>query len=195
MPIESYPLQWPEGWPRTLQRRKALFSTSLADARDGLMLELKRMGATHVVLSTNLAVRKDGLPYAKQRQPDDPGVAVYFRRNGHPQVIACDQWLRIDDNMQAIRRTVEAIRGMERWGSSEMTNRAWQGYALSEGQSPSRGWWDVLGVSPQASLEDIDVAFRQKVKVAHPDVPGGSTAAITALYDAVRQAREARGAR
>jgi hypothetical protein len=78
------------------------------------------------------------LPYAKYKTPDDPGVAVYFELNGRSQVFACDKWDRVEDNLQAIRKTIEAIRGIERWGSSEMLNRIYKGFqALPEQTGPS----------------------------------------------------------
>lgn len=82
MSYTAYPLSWPLGKPRTGYRTAASFKTSLADARDGLLLELARMSANEVVLSTNMELRRDGLPYAQRRQPLDPGVAVYFPWKG-----------------------------------------------------------------------------------------------------------------
>ncbi len=53
-----------------------------ARARDDLVAELRRFGAKDVVLSTSVPLRLDGLPLAAARQPDDPGVAVYFSLTG-----------------------------------------------------------------------------------------------------------------
>lgn len=194
MSVDHYPLQWPDGWPRTTHPHNARFTTRLAEACDGLMRELQRLGASQIVLSSNLMVRKDGLPYAKQRQPDDGGVAVYFLRQGTPQVIACDRWLKIEDNIQAVRLTVEAIRGMERWGTTEMVSRAFRGFeALREGTGvESAAWWTILGVDPDASLEVIEAAYRRQAKTQHPDVVGGSAEVMTVLNAAVQQARRDR---
>ena len=88
--VDAYPLQWPPGWKRTQHPKRSQFHYhSIAKATAFLMEELKRLGATNVVISTNLTVRKsDGLPMSRQRTPVDKGVAVYFRLNGENQVYA-----------------------------------------------------------------------------------------------------------
>lgn len=193
MTIEAYPLHWPEGWPRTRSPKSSRFDTNMASARDGLIDEIRLLGGKQVILSTNIPLRQDGLPYARYRSPDDKGVAVYFQLNGHPQVFACDRWDRIEDNMQAIRKTIEAIRGIERWGSSEMMNRIYQGFqALPEQAGASSGdqWWMVLGVDPSDDLPSIERAYRSAAKKAHPDSPGGNKRTMTRLNQAIALARK-----
>ena len=187
MSYTAYPLSWPLGKPRTDYRTPASFKTSLADARDGLMLELARMSATDVVLSTNLELRRDGLPYASRGRPADPGVAVYFIWKGQQYAFACDCWEKVEDNLQAIRKTVEAIRGISRWGTGEMMQAAFAGFKSLPEQSQAPTWWEVLGVRSDATLREIDDAYRALAKKAHPDVAGGSTEKMQQLNEA-RQA-------
>jgi DnaJ-domain-containing protein 1 len=159
------------------------------------MNELRLLGAKNVILSTNIPLRNDGLPYARYKTPDDPGVAVYFQLKGQLQVFACDRWKRVEDNMQAIRKTIEAIRGLERWGSSEMLNRIFKGFeALPETAGESVGsWWAVLGVDPDWPLEQIEAAYKQAAKIHHPDRPGGSHEKMTELNRAIDEARKEKG--
>lgn len=42
-------------------------------------------------------------------------------------------------------------------------------------RTKDREWWDVLGVSPGASQDEIRRAYRERARAAHPDV-GGSEA-------------------
>ena len=85
---EAYPLHWPEGWPRTLERKR-LWSlpggrgaTPEWDAGlDRLTGELRRLGAVNIVVSTNQPLRRDGLPYLATRRIEDLGAAV---RMGFP---------------------------------------------------------------------------------------------------------------
>ena len=115
------------------------------------------------------------MPYANFRIPEDKGVAVYFNLKGESQVFACDKWKRIEDNMRAIRKTIEAIRGIERWGSSEMMNRAYMGFiALPEVSKESAVpiWWKVLGVNRYASIAEIENAYQVAAKKTHPDAGG-----------------------
>ena len=76
--------------------------------------------------------------------------------------------------------TIEALRGIERWGSGDMVNQAFTGFvALPSQENP----YDVLGVRPTATQDEIDAAYRQKARHAHPDA-GGSTEAMQRLNDA-----------
>jgi len=131
--IEAYPLQWPPGWKRTQLRQKARFDTPFGRARNELLFELRRLGAKNVIISSNIPLRRDGLPYADYREPADPGVAVYFEMDGKNQCFPCDRWSLAVDNLQAIRLTVQALRGLERWGAKDMVAAAFRGFqALPE---------------------------------------------------------------
>ena len=68
------------------------------------------------MISTNLKLRLDGLPRSDQATPADPGVAVYFELDGKTIVLACDKWNRVADNIYAIAKHVDALRGQDRWG-------------------------------------------------------------------------------
>lgn len=189
--VDAYPLQWPPSWPRTKYREVARFNTPFARARFRLMNELSLLGATHVVISSNIALRKDGLPYATQRQPDDPAIAVYFRLNGNDQCVPSDKWSRTEDNLQAICKTVEALRGLERWGAKEMVNAAFRGFkALPEsiivGEHTSRAWWEVLGVSREETPIVVRAAYKRLLHERHPD-KGGNQWEFEELQKAYRE--------
>src|SRR5215217_4864013 len=189
---EAYPLTWPMGWPRTKNPDYARFKTSFARARNELIRELDLLGATNIIISSNIELRRDGLPYANNKQPDDRGIAVYFKLAGVEQCVPCDKWLRIEDNLQAVRKTIEALRGLERWGAKEMVNAAFRGFkALPEtiimGEHTSRAWWEVLEVSQNASVEVIKAAYKQILHKVHPD-KGGSSYAFQELQKAYKEA-------
>jgi hypothetical protein len=187
---DAYPLAWPGGWPRTKRRERSRFGGRFANVRDELMREICLLGGRYIVLSTNVPLRRDGLPYANQAEPSDPAVAVYFERRGRQMVFACDKWDRTKDNMRAIQKTIEAIRGIERWGASEMMERAFQAF---EALPPPTHWSTVLGVPKAASREDIERAYRERAKATHPDV-GGTAEAMAALTAARDQALQERSA-
>lgn len=179
--IEAYPLQWPAAWPRTQYPVPAKFKTPFSYARDQLLRELELLGASDVVISSNMMIRQDGLMYAKQRIPDDRGVAVYFNLNGEPQCIPCDKWTKVQDNLQAIRLTVEALRGLERWGAKEMVAAAFKGFkALPSAivtpppDREKRSWWVVLGTTQDATPQEVKQAYRRAQATAHPDAGGSS---------------------
>lgn len=174
MSVDSFPLHWPEHWPRACSRQQASFQMSIKAATDHLMNELRLMGARYIVLSSNMALRGDGLPYASQRQPVDPGVAVYFQWRGKQMTFACDRWVKVQDNIRAIGKTVEALRGIERWGASDMMERAFSAF---ESLPPPVGYvaltcWDVLGIPPRSPRDAITAAYRRQARSAHPDQGG-----------------------
>jgi hypothetical protein len=174
----AYPLAWPMGWARTANPQRSRFNVTPDQARQELECEIERMGARYPLVSTNIPLRRDGKPYAGAK-PDgnDAGVAVYFERNGKQMVFACDRWDRVQDNMRAIQKTIDAMRGIERWGASDMMERAFSAFqALPPPKSP----WETLGVVPGAGMDAVEAAYRAKAKQVHPD-RGGSNAAMAEL--------------
>jgi hypothetical protein len=178
--VEAYPLTWPVGYPRTKypERNLRFKQTSLAKCRDLVLKELERLGARGIVLSTNIPLRQDGLPYGdfERRHITDKGVAVYFSIDKQPTVLCCDAWDRWEDNFYSIAKTIEAMRGIDRWGVSEMLKRAFTGFtALPESTTTTMNVWQILGLSDcPADVDSVKAAYRQQVKKVHPDVPGGS---------------------
>lgn len=175
--VDAYPLHWPHGWPRTKSPQRARFDGTFAKIRSELFAEIERLGGQYIVLSTNIPLKRDGMPYAGQKEPTDTGVAVYFERRGRQMVFACDKWQTVQDNMRAVQKTIDAIRGIERWGASEMMERAFQAF---EALPPPRSCWDILGVRPGTPREEVEAAYRAKAKHAHPDT-GGSDVAMADL--------------
>lgn len=180
-PIEAFPLDWPGTIRRTAHPTKAPFTQTVKSAQDGLLRELRLLGATDIIISSDVGPRKqDGTLYARATTtPADKGVAVYFKRKGKAMCFACDRYDRVHHNIHAIALTIGAIRGIERWGSSEMADMAFTGFAQLP-QSTTRKWWEVLGVSPSASESEVEAAYRRLTLVRHPDV-GGTHEAMAEL--------------
>lgn len=189
----AYPLQWPAGRPRTAayRRARANFSTSFAVARDNLLAEVKRLGGRNLVISTNIPLRQDGLPYASYRKIDDEGVAVYFTLDGEQMSFACDRWDRVEHNMHAIVKTIDALRGIARWGTGDMMKAAFTGFTALPSPSAPRGWREVLGIEPGVmNIGIVRAAFRALAMQHHPDRPGGSHDAMSELNAALAQAEK-----
>ncbi len=193
----SYPLRWPEGWKRTPghERRGSLFaSPPLHRAEHGLRLDLERLGASAPVLAYNLDLRSDGELRAEQQralnsgtQPADRGAAVYFTLKGKEHVLACDRFLRVEDNVHALGKHIGTIRAQERYGVGTI-EQAFRGYAALAAPPT---WWEVLGVLETASAGEIDEAFRLRSLDGHPD--RGGAADIGRLKAARDEGRRARG--
>jgi hypothetical protein len=202
--IQAYPLQWPAGWRRTesFRRERAKFSKgksswepngtggtnwvsgkkelTVADGVARVLGELGRMNVSRddVVISTNVPTRLDGLPRGDARVPQDPGVAVYWRKKNETRCMAIDRYDRVQDNLAAIAATLEAMRAIERHGGASILDRAFQGFTALP--SPE-AWWHVLGLSgPNVSREAIEDAHSRLIMKHHPD-RGGDTERASAI--------------
>lgn len=180
----AYPLAWPVGVPRrsASARSPARFNqrggdgfakqVSIAVARERLQNELDKLGrqvADSAVLSTNVPLTLTGAPRSGQADPADPAAAVYFTLKGKAIAMPCDRWNRVADNINALAKHIEAMRGMERWGVASI-EQAFAGFAALPAPGAKRKWWDVFGIGPDASIDIINTRYRALSKDAanHP---------------------------
>lgn len=192
--IQAYPLTWPLGWKRSRSQEHSNFSkktgpyqrrnVTINEAVTAVLEELRRMGVKQgkVIISTNLKLRNDGLPYSVQREPDDQGVSVWWTEGKSHKVIALDKYYRIADNLYAVAKTIEALRGIDRWGSGEILQRSFTGFEALP-FTPSESWWSVLGVAAHTPTNDVEAAYRKVRFKAHPD-QGGSSDEFNRVQDA-----------
>ena len=180
----AYPLSWPLGWPRTESHRRehAKFKTTLPAALAQLETEIRRMGGKNVILSSNYTL---GIS-----NPSDPGVVAYFDWKPDPfkadfvqMAIPCDRWTRIEHNIKAIALTIEAMRGMERWGAKHMIKAMFSGFKSLPEKASGIDPWEVLGIAPTTSEVAITDAYRFKATTEHPDA-GGTTERFQRLQEA-----------
>lgn len=142
---------------------------TVAEACRRLEDQLSAFRARDIVISTNIRPTLTGFPASGGSEPRDPGVALYFKRDGKPYCLACDRWLRVADNIAAIAAEIAANRGRERWGVVTL-EEAFAGFAALP---PQRRWWEVLGLhhAPETP-EKLRVWFRELARVNHPDQGG-----------------------
>lgn len=180
MNSKQYPLQWPAGRPRVQNPTYSKFKPGSAfHESQEVFKQLELMGATDIVISSNMQYRADGLPYVRQ-SVSDTGVAVYFKLKGEEQCIPCDSWVTLEENLRAIHKTIEAMRGIERWGGKALMNAAFTGFkalppaiVTAPPDRPHRPWWVVLGVDQSADAPTVKQAYRRAQATTHPD-SGGS---------------------
>ena len=174
MTVEAFPLAWPAGQPRTPSHKiqRSRFSVTPGRARDDLFAEIDRLGGRYPVISSDMPLRRDGQPYASHKPPEDKGVAVYFEKNGKQMCFACDQWDYMRDNIWAIKKTIEAIRGIERWGSSDMMNRAFSAFEELPAPDAVENWRDVLGCQDIDDMDTVKIRYQRLRKIQHPDHGG-----------------------
>ncbi|MFC0677481.1 J domain-containing protein [Lysobacter korlensis] len=215
MTIPASPLQWPTGWKRTppAARARARFGkqvmrtssytppggqpsryatrgeVTIADGVGRVQAELERMGVSDfdLVISTNLQLRLDGLPRSGQREPDDPGVSVYWRDSrvdGWPmRCMAIDRYDRVADNLAAVAATLEAMRAIERHGGAEILDRAFTGFAALPAPGGTSHWRDLLDPN------DPEGSYRRLRAKHHPDRGGDADEfrAVQHAWDAYQQ--------
>lgn len=179
-PPQAYPLHWPSAWPRTAKPETgSAFRTTLPSALSSLREEIRRLGGTGLVLSSNCTLGNE--------RPADPGVVAYFTWHGKSYAIPCDRWSKVEHNVRAIALTIEAMRGLERWGAKHMLEAMFHGFKALPGGKTSSAWWEVLRVPRTATLQQIREAYRALAKTEHPDA-GGSDASMAALNKAYEEA-------
>ena len=205
--ITAFPLQWPVGWKRTAPgyRTEARFgrarsrngdgyvpgrALTIGEAVDRVTTELRRMGLGRedVVISTNLRLKIDGLPYSVQAEPEDPGAAVYWvDQTLERKVMAIDIYDRIADNLAAVAATLDAMRAIERHGGATVLERAYTGFTALPAPTGTT-WREVLQFSTTAvvSAAVVTARYRQLASEAHPD-KGGTSEAMARL-NAAREA-------
>jgi hypothetical protein len=230
IPTKAYPLSWPIGVPRTQFRADAPFGarmrkpgqpqrnlrTEVGSASEELYRELRLIrGSSRHVISSNLPARPDGLPYADGSVGGgDPGVVAYWiiraQRGGKsvdvPYCMPCDKWKRVADNLHALALSIEAMRGMERWGAVK-TEQAFAGFASlppGDGSADSatvtirRPWREVLGMpvfeenDPEIQLAVAKTLHRKLAAKFHPD-RGGDHAAAAEINAAMDEAEKELG--
>lgn len=192
MTAQAYPLQWPEGWPRTPSDRRggSRFGKNIGfNQISKLQNELRLLGAQNVVISSNVPLRQDGLPYASEtkRRYDDPGVAVYFTLKGKALSMARDRYSTPWENIRSLILAIDAIRSIERHGGSTMMERAFAGFAAIAPPDWKKPWREVFGVTPDWR-GDISALYREKARNRHPDA-GGNDQLMAELNVAYQEAR------
>lgn len=208
-----YPLQWPPRIARTPahSRRRSPFGGAHSapmsphkcahEVRD----ELRRLRVSEWVITSYLpAATTTGIPFSDTpRIHPDPGIAVWFEYRRVERVLACDAWIRADENLRAIAKSIEAMRGLERWGVADVLASVFTGFApaLPPGEQADRPWREVLGGLWPDGMEPADVLLlakgrhRRLMGESHIDA-GGDTARMLELNQALEAAqRELGGAR
>ena len=183
MEVTRYPLCWPAHQPRTpvFKRENSRFdyNRTREKAIQGLQEEVRRLGGRNLLISSNLKLRQDLLPYSSQPKTDDGGIAVYFDLDGEPTCLACDRFRKDVDNIWALVKTIESLRAIERYGSPQLMKQAFTGFAaLPASTVVEEPWYVVLEVDVEAPFEVVEHAYRRLVKTAHPDAGGSDDAFV-----------------
>ncbi|WP_323190443.1 hypothetical protein [Halostella sp. PRR32] len=203
-------LDWPEGFERTPPEERGEYDGDITighrAAFESIVDELERWGATGVDVKTagQHYVNDPQIPH-KSADPEDPGVAVFFRREDEPAddgyAIACDRYESQRENGRAIALYARRKRLAEKCGVTTADSEFETARlppadddAVAAPPAPSEGDildeepHEVLDVSPDAPDEIVRAAFKAQVRdlEGHPDT-GGSAG----RFEKLKKAREA----
>lgn len=165
----EYPLQWPEGMPRTKRPGADKFSTSLNGALTNVKKSLALFATDsehkveNIVVSSNVTLGS--------QKPKDPGVAVYFSWNGLSTCIPVDRYAKVEANLQAIYHCIEAERVKLRHGGINLVQAAFRGYAALEAPTAGshRPWYWVLCVAENESRANVEKEYKRLRGKFHTD--------------------------
>lgn len=185
--ISEYPLCWPTGWRRTpaSDRKPGVFKTGKAlitfyAAEKRVQEEIWRLcqcHSDHIIMSSNML---------RTRQPDDPGIAVYFTMGGKPRVLAVDVYTLVEQNLAAIAATIEAMRAIDRHGGATILERAFTGFTAL---SAPKSFREVLNLPAGATLELAEKHYKALAMKHHPD-KGGDAGQFAEASTAIAEARK-----
>lgn len=177
-------------WPRKKTdsySRTSPFKAGLQDTLSILDRELRHLKAETVILQLDadrLQVRQDGV-IRETTTTRIPGVIVTISRPGKPPMtLPCDDCRKWQDNLRAIAKTLEHLRGADRYGvtASGEQYRGWEALPPPGGGSLAMtldAALDLIGKLsgiPQHTIQSNPrlrtAAIREARVVIHPDKGG-----------------------
>lgn len=189
---------WPANYPKTSywERPRCPFRTAWSSTLSDLDLELRNLGASDVVIEVDMdesqIAKTTGRPRA-DALTRTPGVVLQFERDGEHLIFPCDRFGDWQDNIRAIALTLNALRMMERYGTT--SGRQYQGFKALPSQGTTTTTTEeaertVRRYAPSTNGVITDQAIRVAKAAAHPD-RGGSHEAFVAVVDAEKALRAA----
>lgn len=187
-------LDWPPEFERTSvheRERNNSYQASLGQTTKEIATEMDRLDPTNWRASTASGgshVKSSGLP-KHSANPDDPGFVLRWSMDGEQFAVACDAFTRLRDNARTVYLWVHEtrMRGQRPVTTGESEFAAARLPAGDDVVEVTAEPHEILGVPSDASPEEINDAFRERVKQTHPDREGGSQEA----FDRVQRARKA----
>ncbi len=176
--MSSSLLNWPAGFERTPPEERTAatkFSTGFRSSQSDLKDEMRRMDVDEWRLDD---VTGSG---------GDPGVVLRWKDDGIEYAVACDAYDSKKGNIRSVYLYIKETR--KRNDRPVVTgNDEFAAARLPAGEAVAapKSDYEVLGLEPGASDEEIRDAFRRLVKKYNPDKPDGNAE----KYREVKAAKE-----
>ncbi len=185
-------LDWPPEFDRTEPHQREPYSGGFRVTRSvafqNVLDELRGWdGVTDVQLDSGAEHQKrdPNKPYANASY-DDPGVVVRFTKDGEEMAAACDRWDNPRDNAQDLYHYLHETRMQEQRGTVTAQSE-YEKLRLPSGDAEAADppAHIVLGIDRDASPEEVQAAFKDRVNETHPDKGGDQKS-----FERVKRARE-----
>lgn len=172
-------LNWPSGLERTPpedREKTSKFSSNFRRTQSDLKDEMRLMDVEEWRLDD---VTGSG---------GDPGVVLRWIDNGNEYAVACDHYEYKKSNLRSVYLYVKETRKRND-RPVETANDEFAAARLPAGDEDAnvadgRSDHEVLGVSPDASDDEIKAAYREKIKELDPDKPEGDEDEFVRVRDA-----------
>lgn len=189
-------LIWPDTAPPVSQSPKpsAFDSTrslyAALNGKEGLLDELRKSKATNIIITADWNLSKrDETPLTDGRVPSP--MSVFYKIGGVDLAHAMCEYNSIESNVWAAARTIEKLRDIRRYGGDAIARQAESGFAALP--PPEKSWWEILGVSRDMELDEIEALYKLRRNKVHPDRPGGDNEKFIELGVAFEQAKKEKG--
>lgn len=119
-------------------------------------------------------------------------ATVRFVLRGESKVMTCSHFPSYEQNLRALYLAIEGLRLADQRHILEQYRQFFQALPPPNGAMPTQhDPYRVLNVTPSASLEVCEAAYRALSKAAHPDRGGDDRKMreLNAAIEAIRQAR------
>ena len=123
--------------------------------------------------------------FPQPEKTGDPEATVRFELRGQQVVVACSSQLAYRQNLRCVGMAVEAMRMNEKRGIADTLAKV---YLALTAPPEKRDPFEVLGVRPDADMEDIEAVYQNRAKRLHPD-KGGDVAKMAELNEAIEEIR------
>lgn len=121
-------------------------------------------------------------------RPADQSAGITLRLRGVEVPIAVKRWGDFGTNFRCCYLVLRDLRLSEARGLEEAVKAAYNAMQIAAPKT-QRDPWEVLGLRPGASVDEIEAMYRVKAKSVHPD-SGGSTEAMAELNEARERAKQ-----
>lgn len=184
----EYPLSWPEHIPRTENRVSSRFKVTLHQAMKSVKEELERLAddsgleVNDITFSSNVTLGN--------RNPEDPGVCVFFTWDDMEQCIPIDKYDKVRCNVRAIYHMIKADRTKIRHGGVRFVMAEKRGEHTKRLPEKSN-WREVLDLNgvENPTLQQLKKARNRLAKQHHKD-RGGSDETMKKINKAFEHAKQ-----